>query len=589
MRKLLWGLMLSLCLPFPAASKTLYVVVSGGSDATSYAANGPGAPWSTICRALRGTTSCTTSSSGEAAQPGDTVLVGPGTYAQVGLNTKYPVLNAVNSGTSGSPIQIRTNGGHVVLTFSSNSGGMLGCNAVNYVQWIGTPITAEWQIDESTAPSRSDTGPLVMWDTTGCLIEGTRVDGNGWPVDHSHTLATITSSNASTDEFTTSGAHGLSGGEGVLIAGHSGTISPVDGRGYYVVGSTPTSTTFTVVNRFSQIAVDITAGGTGGTASRRRNDNHGCLYTASAVNSTYRRNYCTDITGYGMNSGCVVTYFSSGLTLEYNQCSNSGSGFFLKGNASPAGGFTVRYNVISDVEESCVTYHRTTLSSPNYADIYQNICYDSGTNTTTYPNESVAGSGIRIYPFDTGANEPVRIRVVNNTIARTDICLFASGAFVANSGHVLRNNICADMASSVLGAYHTLGRDATSVSTLSQFDSDYNLFKAPLLLGTGSEGGETDYTTLTSWRAATNQDQNSSVGDPLFVNAAGNDYRLSVGSPALSGGFDLLDLDCDGSTGDTIARGAYVRGVETFGPTGSAECVVSTPTPRRFRFKTIGE
>lgn len=72
---------------------------------------------------------------------------------------------------------------------------------------------------------------------------------------------TITSSNSGDERITTSAAHGLAVGDGVQISGHSGSTPSLNGD--WEVASVPTSTTFTLTG------VNITTGGTGGTASLR--------------------------------------------------------------------------------------------------------------------------------------------------------------------------------------------------------------------------------------------------------------------------------------------------------------------------------
>lgn len=72
----------------------------------------------------------------------------------------------------------------------------------------------------------------------------------------------------------------------------------------------------------------------------------------------------------------------------------------------------------------------------------------------------------------------------------------------------------------------------------------------------------TDYTTLTSWTAATGFDSNSINSNPLFVNAGGSnpeDYRLQSSSPAISAGIDRQDYDADGNVTESIDMGAYPR------------------------------
>ena len=78
-------------------------------------------------------------------------------------------------------------------------------------------------------------------------------------------VATIASSDATTNEITTTAAHGLTVGDFVAIAGHTGSVPSVNG-GFYVL-ATPSTTTFTVAATSGGSVIDITTGGAGGTVT----------------------------------------------------------------------------------------------------------------------------------------------------------------------------------------------------------------------------------------------------------------------------------------------------------------------------------
>lgn len=158
--------------PAAAVAKTLYVDGSTGNDAVSYAANGPTTPWRTIGRAAWGSTSRGAPNAGEAARAGDVVRIAPGTYVTTATNARFdPAYNPANSGTSASPIRFETTG-TVVLTYSSGSGPMIGANTRNHIQWSG------FTISETSAPTRSDTGPVTFFNVTGGSIESSTLTGN---------------------------------------------------------------------------------------------------------------------------------------------------------------------------------------------------------------------------------------------------------------------------------------------------------------------------------------------------------------------------------------------------------------------------
>lgn len=158
----------------PSFAKTLYVDGESGSDAVSYADNSASAPWRTIGRAAWGSTNRGSPNASQAARAGDTVIVRAGTYTTTGTDVRYdPAYNPVNSGTATAPIVFEAEG-TVVLT-QTGRGPVIGANgnygARNYIVWRG------FTINEINAPSRPDTGPVVLWSTTGSRIENCTING----------------------------------------------------------------------------------------------------------------------------------------------------------------------------------------------------------------------------------------------------------------------------------------------------------------------------------------------------------------------------------------------------------------------------
>lgn len=169
------AVLLAAAASIPADAKELYVNAVTGNDATSYANNGPSSPWRTIGRAAWGSASRGTPNAAEAARAGDVVIVAAGTYSTTGTGNRIdPAYNPVNTGTAGAPIEFRADG-LVVLT-QSGTGPVVGANgnngARNYIYWRG------FRINEINAMSTSDTGPVVLWSTTGSRIEDFVIDGN---------------------------------------------------------------------------------------------------------------------------------------------------------------------------------------------------------------------------------------------------------------------------------------------------------------------------------------------------------------------------------------------------------------------------
>lgn len=151
-------------------AKNLYVDGAIGNDSVSYEANSSSNPWRTIGRAAWGSTSRSAPNTSQAARAGDTVIVRAGTYSTTGTGSRLePAYNPVNSGTSGAPIVFRADG-TVVLT-QTGTGPSLGANGKNYITWKG------FTVNEINALGASDTGPAVLWLTTGSSIEDSIIDG----------------------------------------------------------------------------------------------------------------------------------------------------------------------------------------------------------------------------------------------------------------------------------------------------------------------------------------------------------------------------------------------------------------------------
>ena len=82
--------------------------------------------------------------------------------------------------------------------------------------------------------------------------------------------------------------------------------------------------------------------------------------------------------------------------------------------------------------------------------------------------------------------------------------------------------------------------------------------------------------TFANWQSATfgNQDANGSNGvNPLFVDAANNNFRLQAGSPARTLGRTIQQIH--GSSGQTIPAGAYITGQEVIGITSNGNSTSS--------------
>lgn len=181
MRQLVVGLLVAFGSIHAAGAKTLYVDPQTGNDATPYAENSQAMPWRTITRASAGSADRNAPNAGQAARAGDVVAIAGGTYTTVGNMTgggggrQDVAYNPINSGTADAPIRFECRG-TCVLTYSSGAGPMIGATERNYIEWSG------FTISETTAPTRSDTGPVTFFRVTGGAIENSVLTGNpNWP------------------------------------------------------------------------------------------------------------------------------------------------------------------------------------------------------------------------------------------------------------------------------------------------------------------------------------------------------------------------------------------------------------------------
>jgi hypothetical protein len=155
------------------SAKELYVDANAGNDATTYSANSASAPWRTLGRAAWGSTNRGSPNTNEAARAGDTVHVAAGTYSTTGTGDRYGVaFQPTNSGTRAAPITFVAEG-LVTLVYTSGVGPVIGSYGRDWITWRG------FTINEAQATSTSDTGPVVVGDAEGIVIEGNNITGVG--------------------------------------------------------------------------------------------------------------------------------------------------------------------------------------------------------------------------------------------------------------------------------------------------------------------------------------------------------------------------------------------------------------------------
>ncbi len=184
-------------------------------------------------------------------------------------------------------------------------------------------------------------------------------------------------------------------------------------------------------------------------------------------------------------------------------------------------GDIVRYNYLYGQTNRGIVAQQSSNNQ-----VYYNIIDQTSQNQN-------AQAGLQAYD----ATNPVNNNLFyNNTVYADDTAIFKVGVAVINGdGNVVKNNIF----SGDFGT--TIAIDATATNTV----SDYNVFD-PDSVGTNYKWQGTSY-NFSDWKTQSSQDANSTESDPLFVDAAGDDFHLVYGSPAIDAGTDVsLTQDYEG-------------------------------------------
>jgi len=221
-------------------------------------------------------------------------------------------------------------------------------------------------------------------------------------------------------------------------------------------------------------------------------DNTGCLIESNTVYDSYHNNIDLSCGGAGTVFGDHIVRYNQSYTRS--NIGHDVGGIYVKGkdDTTMANNINVYYNVIKN---------------------------------TTLHNIQIGGDTDSIY-------------VYNNTCGGTVDANTANIYLSSDSLVIVKNNI---------------GIDAVTWSTRDVYDAgtwDYNCwYNAPLI-------GRIESTdkNWVQWQAA-GHDANGMESDPLFTDAAGNDFTLQSTSPAIDAGVDVgLVLDYTGNTVPFNAR-----------------------------------
>lgn len=360
-------------------------------------------------------------------------------------------------------------------------------------------------------------------------------------------------------------------------------------------------------------ATDATLGFTSGTTTLFNG-----IVNSGSNNCTISNNTVANVNGTGTAStgvfGIYSTYASStGLNITGNKVYNisSASTGPLTGINTTATGAVVQnisgnlihslystnataavlVNGISFVSSTTLAnnnvranlIHSLSASSTNTGTTIRGIYSSGSTGAATYANNMVRlgidrnGSNITsayiIVGIDhapTTANNAYyynSVQIAGTSVASTVIKTYAFRRTAGTAALNIRNNIFVnDRSNATTGGAHI----AMGLSAITGVTSNNNLFNAGGTNGALFELATTTYNTLGTWNtASSNQDLNSYIGTPGFVNALGNaaavDLHINPSVPtqveanAFSGTGIAVDYDSDARTSPDIGadEGAF--------------------------------
>ena len=260
-------------------------------------------------------------------------------------------------------------------------------------------------------------------------------------------------------------------------------------------------------------------------------EDSGVVYTMgrdwiSSRGTVIRYNYLHDSLGYGFEHGKWVTpHFSWGVYLDDN-----------------AGGVDVIGNIVARAYRGLIHLHnaRDNVIENNVLvnGTLQQAEFDGWTGTGSF---WLGQLSTMIAGYNSVKDQPAW-KGMRNMDVGPEQAVLPDGLIM--SGNVFRRNIVywSGPAAKLFSSRNLpLGRNRW----------EKNLYwngGAPMKIVLGGKLGEWDYDT---WRKA-GEDSGSAIADPLFVDAAKDDYRLRAGSPAAALGFERIPVEKIGPYGDEL-------------------------------------
>lgn len=228
------------------------------------------------------------------------------------------------------------------------------------------------------------------------------------------------------------------------------------------------------------------------------------------------------------SSGVQITGGSNNIVEHCTIYDTQNSGIHLKASSlRTTDGNVIRYNTI---------YQRPQTANGMNGIVVSDDGINALRDTSVYGNVlyNISENGVFMYgPKNEG------LTVFNNT------------AYNCHRSYVMNNvqsaaTVMNNIGMNTRGGWHP-------IFSLDSTPSHNKTVNHNLWLKTGTnasvtQNGFTTYQTLTAWNAATGLDAESRQADPLFINAAANDFRLQSASPAIDAGVDMgITTDISGT------------------------------------------
>lgn len=522
---------------------------STGSDSNTYAQVAAGThKWATIGRALWGQTarpsgaqfaSPPTELTDEAVKAGETIIVegtgGPYIHAAMGdrFNAIY---QPIATGTLGNPVTIKAEG-----TVD------LRQNAVTGTGSTGTVDTyTENYPDGPTIQDTSQSWTTNQWQGHVVKITGgTGVGQVGW-VD-SNTSDTLTLSRNADETIGMSQGYSSDGTNSVVALDGTSTYEfyvcgPVIGSGDtiardYVVWTGDTAsdkwrvngnyyyvhmdTALAILNNCSNVTIENYE--CHEHAYCVYNDNNSAIRIDNADSCTMRNNWLRADGANGHNNAMILGYSMSNCLIEHNDMAHGFHGVFVKGeyvNGDNEGNI-IRYNKIYDITQGIEIYDSDGATT-NYC--HSNLIYDF--------RLGIAG-GARGIILDGNFASPSNWEIWNNTVYGAHYCWYSYLSMTGVTAVVAKNSILVPTA-----GWFSVGFDSVNPSG-SGLSMDYN---AAWKSGGGNvyTSSAGNFSTAATWNASSGYEANGFNADPVFTNAAADDYTLNSGSSPYIGVGDAL-------------------------------------------------